>query len=143
RLNPDLVQDGEVSGTFLQWSADSQRVMYYADQDVDGEIEFYSSTRDGNSNNIKISTSELVSFAAQIYPQLSSGCSSCHFPGATAPNWFEANASDTYTAMNSSAYFDNNLIVEKLDGTRSHTGGTNSTLASMFTTWISEGANNN
>ncbi len=145
RLNPDLVQDGEVSGTFLQWSADSQRVMYYADQDADGAVAFYSSTRDGNSNNIKISR---FSFATEIYPRMGA-CDACHESINSSETgdfyWYKDIASDTYDAMNTAGHFNNNYIVEKLDGTRSHNAGgiTYYPLASMFSIWMSEGANNN
>lgn len=140
RLNPDLVADGDVDQYYLQWSEDSQRVFYYADQEVNAQVEFYSSTRDGNSNNVKISEPVPLSFAGDIYPLLDGECSGCHFSGQTYP-WYAATASDTYNNMTYAGYFNNNFIVDKLNST--HGNGPYNVLASLFTSWISEGASNN
>ena len=141
RLNPDLVSGGNIDRTYLQWTADSQRVLYYADQEVDAQLEFYSSTRDGNTNNVKVSEPVPMSFANDIYPSLSA-CSGCHGSGAAHP-WYAASASGTYNNMANESYFNNNFIVDKLDGTVSHSGGTYTSIATAFSQWISEGANNN
>jgi Tol biopolymer transport system component len=142
RLNPDLVTNGDVDPGYLQWSEDSQRVFYYADQEIENEKEFYSSTRDGSANNVRISAPIAVSFANHIYPILNNECSGCHMPGEAYP-WYADNASDTYDNMNAENYFAANFIVEKIDGTLSHNGGTFAATASLFSRWISEGANNN
>jgi hypothetical protein len=142
RLNPDLVTNGDVDPGYLQWSEDSQRVFYYADQEIENEKEFYSSTRDGSANNVRISAPIAVSFANHIYPILNNECSGCHMPGEAYP-WYADNASDTYDNMNAESYFAANFIVEKIDGTLSHNGGTFAATASLFSRWISEGANNN
>ncbi len=142
RLNPDLVTYGNVSRDYLQWSEDSLRVFYFADQETENQIEFYSSTRDGNTNNIKISASEAISFANDIYPNLTTNCSSCHYPGSPHP-WYTGAASGTYDNMNNEAYFAGYFIVQKLDGSVSHSGGTFNSLATLFNQWIDEGASNN
>jgi hypothetical protein len=141
RLNPDLVAGGDVDINYLQWSKNSQRVFYYADQEVDGQVEFFSSTRDGSANNVKISAPLAISFANHIYPLLTADyCDKCHYSTSTYP-WYAANASDTYTNMSNSGYFNNNFIVDKLNST--HGNGPYNTLAWLFSNWISEGANNN
>lgn len=142
RLNPDLVTGGDVSADYLQWSEDAQRVFYFADQEIDGQVAFYSSSRDGNIHNVKISTRFAISFAGDIYPGLTSNCSGCHNPGSAQP-WYAASVSDTYNNMNAAGYFAGYFIVEKLDGTRSHSGGTYDSIATVFSQWIDEGANNN
>jgi hypothetical protein len=140
RLNPDLVAGGDVDINYLQWSENSQRVFYYADQEIDGQVEFFSSTRDGSANNVKISAPLAVSFANHIYPILKNDCSGCHNPGSAHP-WYADNASDTYDNMNAESYFAANFIVDKLKST--HGNGPYDELASLFSRWISEGANNN
>jgi Tol biopolymer transport system component len=141
RLNPDLVAGGIVDIDYLQWSEDSQRVFYYAYQEADNQMEFYSSTRDGSANNVQISASEALSFANYLYPMLSAAnCSSCHDSGSDAL-WYADNPSDTYYNMSAEGYFDNNFIVDKLNGTLSHGGGTNASLASEFSLWIVYGVN--
>ena len=147
KLNPTLVTGGNVDDDFLQWSDDSSRVLYLADQDIDEEIEFYSSTRDGLTNT-KISDAVVVpppapkSFSSDIFPQMS-GCNSCH-----THSWFNAgDASQTRADMAAAGRFDvsgtSYFIVRKLNGEIGHSGGTFPSLATDFQTWIDEGANDN
>ena len=151
RLNPDLVANGNVDKTYLQWTSDSQRVLYYADQEVDTEIEFYSSTRDGNTNNVKISTPAPgfvpppLSFASDIHTQLGQ-CSACHGPGTGVSGYnfyVPGDASATYNNMNANGDFTNDAIVKKLDGTVGHSAGAYPSLAADFQTWLDEGGSNN
>lgn len=145
RLNPDLITDGDVSADGMRWTNDSTRVLYYADQDIDGEEEFYSSTIDGYAENIKVSTAvaaPVLSFANDVFTQMS-GCNACHSGDAWYSN---GNAGATWSGMNAEGLFNNasaDYIVSKLNGTFSHAGGTDTALANDFDQWISEGANNN
>lgn len=145
KLNPALVTGGNVETDYLLWSADSSRVLYIADQNVDEQIELFSSTPTGSANNVRVSQ-EIVapelSFANDIFTQMG-GCNSCH-----THSWYVAgDASATWSAMTAAGRFNfnnsNYFIVEKLDGTLSHSGGTYASLAADFNTWIDAGASDN